>query len=332
MRLYRNLNIPYYLLIFYVYLLSMNVMNFFKFIASKKPEYNAEKVIDIITKGYSVPVNDESVADPETLKVDGLLTTNNSIPNFPDVRSYKLYSNGVISDYYYTFNMTDRRSVSYLADVYGCDDYNTIVRMMKYKSGIEEPSLKQKPDNPYEIDDITEITSFYGSHENVVLDFCKNYLNGRLDDEDKEEITRILEDADDEDYESFEYAMETNLHSFLEYLHMLNKDWCPHSIQVLHDYLFDCFRASAEYEADMDNLRFYIQCNDADESTDCNIEHVSYNWPFVSLHLSLNNTYGSEPEFSDDYNDGISTAQTIAQGGLSVKYVEEYFKKYPIDV
>jgi hypothetical protein len=309
----------------------MEVKNFFKFITSKRPEYT---MVDAVTKGYSVPADSGSTVDNETLSINGLFTTKKGHPNYPKIKSYKSYSDSELEDFYYVFDVSDTRSASYLADIYGCDDYATMVRLIKFKSGIETLSLKQKPESPYDIDDITEIEFNYGDKniDELISTLCKNYLSD-LDDDDYEEIGRILTDSDDSlDVEDFKYSLSNgDLSNFFEYLHTLSEEWCPHKISTLHDYLFDCFRAVAEYEADVYNKRFSLEC---DENSDyCNIERVDYKWPFVYLHLYTNidehDMRSDEPEFRNQY-DNITNAQAEASEGLSYKYIAEYFEKYPI--
>jgi|LauGreDrversion4_2_1035121.scaffolds.fasta_scaffold65783_5 hypothetical protein len=305
----------------------MEVKNFFKFITSKRPEYT---MVDAVTKGYSVPVNSGSTVDNETLSINGLFTTKNEIRNFPNIKSYKSYSDSEVEDFYYVFDVSDTRSASYLADIFGCDDYSTMIRLIKLKSGIETLSLKKRPESPYEIDNIKEIEFRHGDNiEELVLTLCKNYLSD-LSDDDYEQIGSILTDSDDSlDVEDFKQSFSSgDLYNFLEYLHILSEEWCPDKIGILHDYLFDCFCSVAEYESDIYNKRFNLEC---DENSDyCNIERVDFKWPFVYLHLYTDGDMRSdEPEFRNQY-DNITNAPSEAKEGLSYKYVAEYFEKYPI--
>lgn len=305
----------------------MEVVNFFKFITSKRPEYT---MVDAITKGYSVPANSGSTVDDETLSINGLFTTKHKIPNFPDIKSYKSYIDSEVEDFYYVFDASDMRSASYLADIYGCEDYSTMVRLVKYKSGIEIPSLKRKPESPYDIDNITEVDFSYNENiEGIILKLCQTYLRD-LSEDDYEDIGQTLNDSDSSlDADEFKAAMDDNLDNFIEYLHTLSQEWCPQKIQILHDYLFDCFRSVAEYQADEHNSRFSLECDD--ESEYCNIKYVTCEWPLVYLHLSTENISSEEPEFKDGY-DKITNGQTEASEGLRSEYVAQYFEKYPIGV
>lgn len=308
----------------------MNVINFFKFIASKRPdEYGIDKAVGAMNGGFSVPADENSSIDPDTFVMNGLLTTKEPpIHNFPDIRSYKKYNNDNLEDFYYVFDMNDRLSTVYLSDIYG-GNHSAIARLMKYKAGIENPSLKQKPESPNEIDDITEVTINDG--EEQILAFCRNYLND-LSEKEYKWIKISLEDdyMDDEDFKD---ALDDD---FDRVIYILNKittsSWCPDKVSFLHDYLFDCFRSVAEYESNIKNLNFDLVCNGISEF--CNIKDVTFNWPLVYIHLDVSVIFpgglNDEPEFNYGRWDNTG-AVDIAEKGLSYKYIIEYFKKYPIE-
>ena len=307
--------------------IEMNVLSFFKFIADKRPEqYGMEETVKLLTGGYTTPVNDESTINTDTLAIDGVFTTNESIPNYPNVKGYKVFNHSLLEDFYYVFDMTDRNSASYFASIYDCRDTDTMIRLVKHKAGLEKITLKRKPEASYLFDDFNDVGLNNGVEE-ILLDMCQRYLED-LDEEDLDDINGALQE-EGYDVEDFKHSLLSNLTGLMEYLDILKKSWSPRKIDILHEYLVDCFGAVAEFQADNENKNFYLQCSESDYN--CTIEHVSFKWPLVYVHLIMddeNKNY--EPEFRNDY-DSLTDAETTLRSGLSNDIIKKYLELYPIE-
>jgi hypothetical protein len=303
----------------------MNVMNFFKFIATKKPEYGGEEALSKITKGYVIPVNDNSVVDLENFTVNGLITKNSRVNDyFKGVKFYREYNNNELVRQYTTYDINDRGAMSYLADIFGCDDTNSFIRHMEElsESGGKSttPVLRQKP----RYSNFNNILDFDISYDAIELlqEFCTNYL-GDLSDSECETIAEIL----GTEVGDFEGLADYNLSDFFDSLHELDDDWrTPSDVNVLHDYLLNCFISVSQYQADINNRSFSFECQYPND--ECNIEYFQMKGSTIYIHTDPE-FGGDEPMYNTESEKFVSDEEE-AKEGLRYEYLKEYFEKYPI--
>lgn len=309
----------------------MNVANFFKFIASKKPnEYSINQAFGYMNDGYNIPADENSSINPDTFMMNGLFTTKEPTGyDFPNTLRYRKYYENQLEDFYFVFDMSNSQSASLLADLYGYEDMEALICSLKHKAGIEEPILRKEALNPNYMYDITDIV--FKSDEDGVMTFCQNYLNDL--DENDYEVINLKMNKHGYDDDDFKYDLENgNSYEFLNYLNeLIDESGLPHKVHNLHNYLFDCFQSVAEYVTNLYNSNKPHECR-RQESGNCNIEYLSFKWPLVYVHLNIEDKDIYLPEYSSDSYDKVIDVKWLLQSGkLSDHYIEEYFEKYPIE-
>jgi hypothetical protein len=307
----------------------MNVANFFKFIASKKPnEYSINQAFGYMTDGYNIPADENSSIDPDKFIMNGLFTTKEPTEyEFPNTLGYKKYNENELEDFYFVFDMSNSQSASLLADLYGYKDMESLISTLKHKAGIEEPILRKEALNPNYMYDITDIV--FKSDEDGVMTFCQNYLKDL--DENDYEVINFLMNKHGYDDDDFKYDLEnSNSYEFLNYLNELIDELdLPYKVYNLHNYLFQCFQSVAEYVINRHNSKKPHECGNI--NGDCNINHLSFKWPLVYVHLNITYKDIHQPVYGSVYDKVIDVKWLLQSGKLSDYYIEQYFEKYPIE-
>jgi hypothetical protein len=307
----------------------MNVINFFKFIEGKKPEYNTEKaILNVKAKGFSTPINSESTVNPENYKMNGWFTNDKLNGDYEDsIRYSRKYIDGEMVDYNVRVDLSTIYGRVFLDAVYTPPNVDLVVRRFKMiGENRTEPYLNEKPR-----DDVRDFKHLsFQRQKSQDEHFFFNFLSSVFEtfsNQDWEWIKETFGDNFKEALESrdIEWLNEMIEESYSEYTG-------PYQMNSLYRYLSELYGSVAEYMADSANYTF-----DGDCAGDYgNIVGVTVKWPYATLHLNVGDTIQKETDDIDpveaEYNssyDLISPQDIIENHGLRFDVIKKYIEMYP---
>jgi hypothetical protein len=308
----------------------MNVIDFFKFIESKRPKYNAGKSIaNYKSNRFSTPLNSLSKIDPETFEMNGWFTNDILNARYEHSALYnRYYDNGKLIKYEVVVNLKSIYGEVFLESTYIDCEVGAVIRRFKMMGeGRTEPFLNENPKR--------EISNFHflnferdgGESRDFFVKFLINFFN-EMDGSDIKWIEENVEPGVREalDYEDIEWLCEIinqcyNSHG--------DRPWQTTRMQF---YLEKVFGSAAEYQIDEANNFF-----DGESGVRRgNINDVNVKWPFAHINIRINDVEEYErnrdetvePEWDSEVS-FYNHDEVIGVQGLKFNPIRKYIEMYP---
>jgi hypothetical protein len=317
----------------------MNVADFFRFIAEKKPEYPLEEWGPKIMKGtikHLKPVPGESTIDYDNLKVTG---------KFEKVDQYyeehALFNdNGKLKYSYAECDIHLHGGMSMLQSIYRTSitefsDHDSRNILWRAFSVLSKKQLQLEKDFDFQewdveggLFDVNQVK--FNQHPTELFDLIRGQFSKLSEDE-----IRIIKEKDNLDIKRF-LNDETNDFVFLEILSSAsyNRKGYPQSIISLLDYVNNLFHCCAQYEADDVNSEWFDGTSPKSFDSFNNIKKVDVSrFPIVRWILSGNDfsvhyNYDKQLLSPEDVIGGYRTQQYRSKG-LDYNLINHYMKTYP---
>jgi len=313
----------------------MKVYDFFKFISDKRPKYHISEWGPKIMKGtikHLKPVRGESEIDYENYKVSGRF-------EYGDDDSYKEVAifgdNSELKSSYIECDLSTYKGFQIFKSIYGTitkSDY-VLWKAFKVLSKENELELQKIVSDIDEDEEILSVDSFnFEKYPTELINLIRNVLTTKLTEQNYIDIKQN---------DNLDMKQLLNHDDGMVLLTVLSsaqyaRNSYPQIVINLVDYVYNCFRSCAQYDADDLNSSWFD--GTAPESFDDsnNIERADVSrFPYVKLILSGNEltpyfNYDKQLVSFTDVNDGVRIG-SYRRKGVDVGLINYYLEKYPFE-